>query len=131
VKIWTEAWEWQCCGEPFAVGTDVEWELTPVEADGRTFLAKPLGTEIADQLTHYEGHHPSAVDNAQPLTRGRVESIQAVYWQLAPRPSGNPVVVYPVPGTALLKARETANGRETEDDKLDFVGYIVDLSPLG
>jgi hypothetical protein len=133
VKIWTDAWEWQCCGEPFTVGAEVEWGLTPVSADARSFLAEPLGTEIVDQLTHFETHHEGASDQTQAaLTHGRVESIQAVYWQRAPRSGGDPRVVYPVAGTALLKMRETANGWEPDNDrdKLGFEGYIVELSPL-
>ena len=121
------------CGEPFTVGGEVEWGLTPVSADARSFLAEPLGTEIVDQLTHFETHHEGASNQTQAaLTRGRVESIQAVYWQRAPRSGGDPRIVYPVAGAALLKTRETANGWEPDDDRdeLGFEGYIVELSPL-
>jgi hypothetical protein len=131
VQIWTEAWEWQCCGEPFAVGDEVEWGLRPLSAESRAFLAEPLGTQSAEQLTHGETHHEGADDEPTVPTRGRVESIQAVHWRVAPRSRSKPRVLYPVAGTGVV-SRQTADGWEPEpEETVSFAGYIVELSPLG
>jgi len=65
-------------------------------------------------------------------TRARVESIEAVYWERAPRPDEDPVVVYPVAGTGALERRQSFNRWEPETDGgPHFAGYIVELAPLG
>ena len=84
VQVWLEDWEWQCCGEPFAVGAEVEWGLVPVSSESRSYLLDPLGAEVVAGITHYQTHHEGEDDERQ-LTRGRVESIVAAYWQVAPR----------------------------------------------
>lgn len=129
MRVWLENWEWQCCGDKFAVGDEVEWGLLP--ARDRSYLARPLGQALADSITHFETHH-EGVHEEQPMpTPGRIESILAAYWQLAPRPSEDPRVVYPVAGTAVLEARDSADGWEPEKgDGVRFEGYIVAVSPV-
>jgi hypothetical protein len=131
MKIWLEDWEWQCCGEPFAVGSEVEWGLMPLSSEDRLFLIEPLGAETVDGLTHVETHHEDARDPVQPVrVRARVEAISAVYWARAPHSGDDERVLYPVSGTAVLESRETADGWEPEHDALRFEGYIVELRPL-
>jgi hypothetical protein len=132
MKVWIENWEWQCCGEPFAVGSFVRWGLVPSTEESRTFLAGPLGEELSAAITHYETHHEQADDPLQPLpTRGRVESIQAVYWMRAPRSGENPRALWPVEGTAELRSRDQADGWEPEsEDGPSFEGYIVELAAM-
>src|SRR5947207_2519621 len=93
----------RCCPTP-GVGPDgheVEWGLRPLSAEARAFLAEPLGTQIAEQLTHGETHHEGADDEPTVPTRGRIESIQAVHWRVAPRSRSKPRVLYPVAGTGV------------------------------
>ena len=132
MRVWLESWEWQCCGEPFAVGSEVEWGLMPILPDDRSYLVDGLGSELVDGITHFETHHADLDEDPRPTpTPGRVASITAVYWARAPR-SSEENVYYPVPGTAVLEARDRAGGSEPEtDDGPQFEGYIVELAPLG
>jgi hypothetical protein len=145
MKVWMDAWQLTCCGEPFSVGYEVEWRLNPVSPDERSFFAGPLGDEVASSITHSENHHSG--DRVAPeTTRGRVDSITAVYWRVGPRPGENPRVpniLYPLGGSALLEERDSTNGGERprrSRSRLNlwpkrfkhttFAGYIVDLTPL-
>lgn len=133
MRVWLDSWEWQCCGEPFEVGSEVEWALTPMLPEERSFLVEPLGSEILDGISHCETHHDHPHDEPRPIpTRGRVESIEAVYWTRAPRPGQDRHVVYPVEGSAVVVKRETVDGWEPEDEGgLRHEGYIVDLALIG
>jgi hypothetical protein len=132
VKVWIDDWEWQCCGEPFAAGSTVRWGLVPATEESRTFLAGPLGRELADAITHCETHHEQPDDPLQPVpTRGRVEAIQAVYWMLAPRSGENPRALWPVDGTAEFQSRDMADGWEPESENgRSFHGYMVELAAI-
>jgi hypothetical protein len=132
VRVWVSAWEWQCCGAPFSLGAEVTWGLCPTDDQFRAWIAKPLGAAAAASLTHYETHHQGA-DDAQPTpTCGRVNVIEAVYWKLALRPDGDPVVRFPVASSAAFHSRESADGWETEEEGgPSFAGYVVSLSQLG
>jgi hypothetical protein len=130
MNVWVECWELQCCGEPFAVGDEVEWGLLPVNADDRSYFTNGLGAEAAGRLTHCERHHED-VNEKQPVpTRGVVRSITAAYWERAPRPGGKPRVFYTVPGTTVFETRDGADGWELEKDGLGFEGYVVELAPV-
>ena len=136
VKVWTDEWEWQCCGEEFAIGSVVEWNLVPLSPDDRAYFSKPLGDEIADDITHSETHHAYGLtdDDAQPITiRGRIGSIHAVYWESASLPGDEPYTVYPLKGTGVLEPRQTGGGgsEPESEDGPEFEGYIVDFVPLG
>ena len=135
VRVWIDGWQACCCGEPFSVGSDVEWRLNPVSADERSWFAEPLGDDIAASITHCENHHSGAGRVSPDLTRGRVESITAVYWSVGPRPGKDKRhpdnALYPVVGSALLEERDTGTGSEPKPFKdASFPGYIVELTPL-
>jgi hypothetical protein len=131
VRVWVQDWEMQCCGDPFAIAADVEWGLLAADDEFREWMESPLGGELAESITHREAHHQGA-DDPQPMpTRGRVESIEAVYWRIAPRPGADPRMMHPVSGTAVLERREKADGWEPEvDGGPSFQGYIVELTSL-
>ena len=132
MRVWLDNWEWQCCGEQFGVGSEVEWGLTPISPGERSFLLEPLGAEVVDEISHCETHHEDSADDVQPVpARGRVESITAVYWARAPRLGGDPREYHPVAGTAVLERRETADGWEPQAEGGPcFEGYLVELTPL-
>jgi hypothetical protein len=129
MRVWIEDWEWQCCGEPFAVGDEIEWGLLP-ETD-RSYLTGALGIDVANSITHFETHH-QLEDDEQPVpTKARVESIEAAYWRLARRSGEDPRRLYPVEWTCHLELRDTADGWEPErDDGRRFEGCIVTLTLL-
>jgi len=131
VRIWLENWEWECCGEPFSLGSEVVWGLIPMGDELRSWLATPLGADAVTAITHYETHHADGDDVEPTPTRGRVDSIDAVYWKLAPHRGGDPRVLYPIASTGALESREHADGWEPETDGgPSFGGYIVELAPL-
>ena len=101
---------------------------------GSSYLSRALGADVANRITHSETHHQSEDDEPPVPTRGRVESIEAAYWDLAPRPGDaqrimDQRIMYPVEGTSVLEPRTTADGWEPErTDGREFEGYIVTLT---
>jgi hypothetical protein len=115
-------WQWQCCGEPFRVGSHVSWTLVPLDL---TFLATILGEDAASSVTEAEEHHDLPQD--APRTSGQVTAIRAVYCRLAPVPDGDPRDLHPVEGSGIVEGRESAIRWEPEIEGLSFRGYLVDL----
>jgi hypothetical protein len=132
VRVWISDWQWECCGEPFSVGDSIEWGLLPETSDGRASLTGPLGVDVADAITHFYEAHPDEDDEQQPIaTPGRIESVEAVYWQYASRPGSDSRTRYPVEGSGVTEPRSKVDGWESErPDRREFVGYIVSLSPV-
>src|SRR4051794_13560809 len=84
LTVWMDAWQMQCCGEPFNVGSQVSWSLA---ADpGREFLAIVMGDDVAATVTHREEHHGCDPRDNAPKTDGVVRSIQAVRCRYAANP---------------------------------------------
>jgi hypothetical protein len=134
VRVWIEAWEWQCCGDPFKLGSNVMWGLLPASAHLRSALAVEFGEGVAQQLTHYETHHEIDGDPETVPTRGRVEAIDAAFCVLEARPD-NARFYEPIAGSGVLESRQSADGWEPEDEPggkryRRFSGYIVTLDPL-
>jgi hypothetical protein len=120
--VWVTAWQLQCCGDPFDVGSAVRWTLVPPDVE---WLATVLGAELAEDVTGMEEHHdllPGATEFA-----GRVRSIRAVVHELEQRSN----TLHPVAGSTVLTEIETADGWYGEDGGgLGFAGYLVDLDPM-
>jgi hypothetical protein len=122
--VWVDAWQIQCCGEPFAVGSTVTWELS--RTVDRDFLGSVFGEAGAARITDCEEHHGDALD-ADPLV-GVVRSIERVSCSYAPEDDDSNVLS-PVGGSAVLSAVQHADGWEPETDDVRFVGYVVTLDP--
>jgi hypothetical protein len=121
--IWLTAWQLQCCGEPFSLGSSVSWQVVPPDEE---WLTSVLGPELAQTVTGAEEHHPtSSVPKAWNAT-GTVRSIRAVCHDVAPRPGEDPRFLYPVPDTTVLTEVRTADGWFKAGDAA-FAGYVVDL----
>lgn len=125
--VWVDAWQMQCCGEPFETGSRVEWTL--YEESDRDWLTAVLGEDFAQGVTHGEEHHGGVPDDA-PITVGRVVRIRAVSSLFGPDPksvsAATPVHV-PIPGTAEVIDVGSADGWYAETNGLQFNGYVVDV----
>lgn len=148
VPVWMDSWQYECCGDPFAVGDRVHWTVHPADLE---FLAPPLGALLpdwrADDLPlirvddptvvgrgdlavvlapgqpHRVGllaeEHHGGVPEGAPATTGTVAGIRVVRWQTEERPPGG---WYPVPGSAELED-------VAEADRSDSgVGILVELA---
>lgn len=60
LRVWVEAWQIQCCGDAFEVGSKVEWTLC--EQSDRDWLTSVLGDEFAREITYSEEHHGGLPD---------------------------------------------------------------------
>jgi hypothetical protein len=154
VKVWLTAWEWQCCGEDFSVGSEVEWDVFPLQHDERMYDLEPLGAELLDSITHTTSpdEHITAKERQRAVrTRGRVESLSAVYFRwvrtswwrrrsdqlvlgssvLTINTWLGPRTYRPMVGSAVLEAREWPDIRPASDPELGKLErYIVELSQI-
>lgn len=89
----TRDWEWECCGDDFALGSRVQWDVYPLPAgwDGPSDeLAVALGP-FADTLDGLQGHHGLS----QYGVSGHVSGIHRVIAGEATE-SGEPEAVFQV-----------------------------------
>ncbi|MFC5006620.1 DUF6578 domain-containing protein [Dactylosporangium cerinum] len=125
LSVWTAFWQLRCCGEPFAVGSEVAWRLYDTDS---AWLNELLGTGGAGsapiRLDAVEDHHPQREEGEPPVTRGTVVAVEAVHCQHACDEGGTCV---PVPGSGTRSAVATANGWTPDLDGRKFVGYLVRL----
>jgi len=73
-RVWLDSMEWECCGDPFAVGDDVDFVI-----EGRTLsveFIRNLGAELAATVDAFEARHPE--DPIDDRVRGRVTGVQIV-----------------------------------------------------
>lgn len=146
VPVWVDSWQFECCGDDFAVGDRVRWTLQPADLE---FLAPPLGDllpawsaedlpllrtgdltvigrgDLAVVLAAGQSHsvgllaeeHHGHIPEGAPTTTGTVTSISVVRWLHAPRGR----ISYPVPGSAELE-EVAAAGVDRGGS-----GYLVEL----
>jgi hypothetical protein len=119
-----DAWQIQCCGDAFRVGSKVSWTLVPEpETD---YLAAVIGDAVALTVTHWEEHHADSPEPA-PKTAGVVRSIRAARCRYGRDPQQSAGGLYPVKGSGTLAAVESADGWEADDGDAKFVGYVIEL----
>lgn len=112
--VWLDAWQQQCCGEPFAVGSRVGWTLRDIPR-GR-FFDDVAGAEIAQRITHAEEHHGAVPEDA-PVVHGLVREIRAIHGRFVRERDW-------APGESRIVT--SADGSD-EVEGLSFNGYVVDL----
>ncbi|AEV85728.1 hypothetical protein ACWT_4706 [Actinoplanes sp. SE50] len=115
--VWVDKADWNCCGDPFRVGSRVDWELRR-DIDAR-WLGEVLGSGAAVGVDAYQYHHggPDAVIEPASAT---VTRIQAVHARPDPR-TGT------VPGSGVLtELPEVTRGVPDRGD-LTFEGFLVRL----
>jgi hypothetical protein len=124
MTIWVDAWQMQCCGEPFRIGSTVAWTLRDASPD---WLETVLGAEAARAVDAAEEHHGGVPEDTEPVS-GTVTRISAVHCRYAPQPDGDPRALHPVPGSAVLTDLKSANGWTADRGDERFAGYIVQLA---
>jgi hypothetical protein len=73
VYVWVDAWEQQCCGEPFRTGGTVAWEAN--QRPGAERVAVRVGAEWADRIGFAQEHHG---DDPEGVLTGTIARIEAV-----------------------------------------------------
>jgi hypothetical protein len=134
VRVWLNGWEWECCGDDFKVGSEIEWDVMPLQREEWPHL-ELLGEDRLDTITHYTAPDDHIGDEERLRAvriRGRVESVSAVYVPDRPRRyrwrrrSDQPAL-----GTAVLKARDGPDfARWSDPDLVGPRGFIVELFPV-
>ena len=112
--VWVDAWQMECCGEPFSVGGRVAWTMRSVERP--SLYEDLLGPDLAGRLTHHEEHHGGVPEDAA-VVRGGVRAITAVLGAYGSQ-NGPPTV-------NELVQRWRADPAEEPSRRL--VGYVVEL----
>lgn len=122
LTVWVDGWQMQCCGEPFAVGSQVSWTLGDADTDwlGAVLGARAAGVDAAEE-------HHGGLSEEIPEIAATVSGISAVHCCYAPAPGGDPKVLYPVRDSAVLTELTMADGWTPDLDDLRFAGYLVDL----
>jgi hypothetical protein len=97
LTVYMEDWQLDCCGEPFAVGSQISWTLIQNRCSWIQDIISPdAGIVVAAREEH---HGRLAADT--PATRGTVNRIFAVCCQYAP-PAVEAGPQQPVPGSGVL-----------------------------
>ena len=116
ITVWVDDWQMQCCGDPFEVGSQVEWTIVPW-----TFERPPI--DELGAIEYYYEHHGDADTEVLQL-KGTVARIQAVYQRYALDVAEN--VQKPVAGR-LVKYSGIADGWTAGQDEYRFSAYLVQL----
>jgi uncharacterized protein DUF6578 len=127
--VWVE--ELACCGEPFAVGSTVTWDLHSIDAGERRFLTSVFGADIGANFTDgYERHGGSGEDSPVRPVAGIVRSIGATTWRIHPLADDSPETdalgLYALPGSVRIVAQSAADSLDRVEGGECF-GYIVEL----
>jgi hypothetical protein len=109
----------ECCGNPFAIGSRVEWTVARPDVD---WLSRVLGDEIALAVDAAEERHGPADTADLRRLRATVERIDAVFCRYGDRGG------HPIRGSGVFRQIPSAPRRINERDAdLRFVGYLVEL----
>lgn len=124
--VWMDGWQQECCGEPFAVGQRVSWDVHRAD---REWLGTVLGAASADAIEWAEDHHGPVTDDERSLT-GIVVSLRVVRRRYEPVAGRGSRDFAPVPGSATLTSIRSTDRRGREPDGQRFVGYVVELNEI-
>ena len=124
MTVWVDAWQMQCCGEPFGVGSRVSWTLIDADAE---WAERVVGAGVAVDAA--EEHHGGAPDGT-PETAGTVTAVSAVHCRYAPAPDGDQCMLYPVSSSAVLTPVMSADGWALDRDGQQFAGYLVRITTV-
>jgi hypothetical protein len=125
--VWVTAWEQQCCGDDFEVGSTVTW--TGVEHDGPDeWVEQLLGPDWGGRVTYSEGHH----DDEEAAISGVVRTIHEVRCRRELQPHGTGHALFPVQGSGWLTEVSVADPwvskpADESRESMSFDGWIVEL----
>ncbi|WP_030688109.1 DUF6578 domain-containing protein [Streptomyces globisporus] len=117
VTVWVDDWQMQCCGEGFASGGVVSWDLVRVDPED---YADVVGRRRAAVIDFREEHHGQQPDCAAVSLE--VLTVVEVHCRYEAPPG---TTALPVPGTAVLVPAEEADGWAEVRPGLRFAGYLV------
>jgi hypothetical protein len=107
MTVWVDAWQMQCCGEPFRRGSRVSWTLGTVDSERIHALLGAHGQHVDAE----EHHHGGVPEDTEP-TQGTVTRITAVFFRDGP-------------GGGSLRDVNLADGWTGDRDDERFVGYLA------
>jgi hypothetical protein len=120
-RVWLEAWQVQCCGTSFGIGSRVAWQVGSRRGDA--FVRRVLGDDLASSIDYVEDHH-GQIDEPIEL-RGDVMTITAAFCRFGPSAEGNMV---PLTGTTRTEARSAVDREDEAPGGMLLVGYVVDVA---
>jgi hypothetical protein len=126
MTVWIDFWQMQCCGKPFALGTQVAWTLRALERD---WIGEVLGPDAPLTADATEEHHGGVDGDTEP-TRGTVRRILAVHCRFAARPDSGSLTAYPVPGSGIWTDLKSADGWTADRGDQRFLGYLARLADV-
>jgi hypothetical protein len=121
--VWVAAWQQECCGDAFGVGTSVRWPVVRARGELETLLPADSGVTVGYVQ---ERHGPVHEEDLMTL-EGRVRAIRGVELRYVETEPGTRSY-RPVPGSGRLIALTAADGAERRGR--GFAGYLVDLTPV-
>lgn len=111
----------QCCGDPFEVGSFIDWRTGSCDSDWFELI---LGPAEAARITDAVDHHAN-VDALLTRMTGIVRAINAATCRYE-RLDGARVLTS-VERSGALRPVTAADGWEREDNEMTFLGYSVDI----
>ncbi|RZS31390.1 hypothetical protein EV193_11481 [Herbihabitans rhizosphaerae] len=113
VSVMVEDWQYDCCGEAFAVGDTVTWRLHDA-----AWWVELFADDAPSGLLTQEHH--SGVPDHPPTTTGVVRRIR----QVAFRTRQEDRVIHRIPGTATFLETDSPTTHSMEGR---HAGWLVDL----
>lgn len=113
-----DAWQLQCCGTEFDVGSRVSWTLTSLDPHWTELLGVPVDAA--------EEHHGGVPEDA-PATSGTVTGIRMVRFRYATAAGADQRVLSPAAGSAVFTRVSHAGSWVADSGDGNFVGYLAEL----
>lgn len=129
--VWVDAWQQQCCGHDFDVGSPVRWSVKRLDPDDDQWMADLLGQSWGGRLEYAQEHHD---ESGGLWLTGVVRKIQVVTCSLTKEPdvgAGHGPGWIPVRGSGRLREVPVADKWEPEawvdEPSATFSGWLVQL----
>ena len=125
--VWVDAWQQQCCGDRFEVGSTVAWKVVP-QAERDEWVEQLLGTVWANKVQFHEEHHNDVHDEIT----GDVIAIHVITCHRTLHGHDGRQGWVPVPASGVLRSVEVADPWEPDrrlggSGTVTFDGWIVEL----
>jgi len=121
--VWVDAWQQDCCGDHWAIGSSVSWTVEP---PNREYLDPLFAPGAGVTIDWHEERHDESRAGLRTLA-GTIVAIAGVDLDYEARDPDEPKMMYPVAGSARLAPLTKSEGDELRRD--NFTGYVVTLRP--